>query len=302
MEVINIDLSFMAKEPSVIALGNFDGLHKGHLTLLQKAIQRSRELNIKSSVLLFTEHTDNLISFQKKEIIITNRIKMKLLEEIGIDLCYVIDFTPEFMNIEPLNFLIDFLKNKLQTVGIVVGYDYTYGYRAKGDSLFLLKNKESFDTVDIIDPVTYNGIPISSTMIREFIRNGEIETANRLLTRPYRMTGYIVHGKKLGTKMGYPTANVQLDDHYVIPKFGVYDTNITVKGQTYRAATNVGVNPTVDFDGIKIESHILDFNEDIYRESIILEFLSFLRPETVFDSVSALFQQIERDIQQIRQR
>ncbi|MDU3009727.1 MAG: bifunctional riboflavin kinase/FAD synthetase [Peptoniphilus harei] len=302
MEIIEINLNYKAQEESVIALGNFDGVHRGHIELITKAIKNAKKLNIKSSLLLFNEHTDNLVKVGKKDIITTNKTKFEILETLGVDMIYLINFTREFMSYSPIKFLDKFLTKNLKIKGVVVGYDYTYGYKKSGDVNFLKKNKNLFESVEIIEQISYKGEKISSSLIRKLIENGKIKEANFLLSRPYKLIGEIIHAKGLGKKMGYPTANLRLIDNFVIPKFGVYDTDIIIKGKKYKASTNIGTNPTVEHDGIKIEAHILDFNEDIYGEMVELELLDFVRPELKFNSVEELFEQIAKDVLVTRNR
>ena len=231
MKIIEIDLNYKAKEESVIALGNFDGVHKGHIKLIQKAIENAKKLNIKSSLLLFNEHTDNLIKVGKKDIITTNKTKFEILDSLGVDIIYLINFTKEFMSYSPIKFLDEFLAKNLKIKGVVVGYDYTYGYKKSGDVNFLNENKSLFETIEVIEQISYDGEKISSSLIRKLIEAGKIKEANFLLSRPYKLIGKINHAKGLGKKMGYPTANLELMDNFVIPKFGVYDTDIIVKGK-----------------------------------------------------------------------
>ena len=296
MKIIEIDLNYKTEEESVIALGNFDGVHKGHIKLIQKAIENAKKLNIKSSLLLFNEHTDNLIKVGKKDIITTNKTKFEILDSLGVDIIYLINFTKEFMSYSPIKFLDEFLAKNLKIKGVVVGYDYTYGYKKSGDVKFLNENKSLFETIEVIEQISYDGEKISSSLIRKLIEAGKIKEANFLLSRPYKLIGKIIHAKGLGKKMGYPTANLELMDNFVIPKFGVYDTDIIVNGKKYKASTNIGTNPTVEHDGIKIEAHILDFNEDIYGEIVELELLDFVRPELKFNSIDELFKQIAKDV------
>lgn len=302
MKIIEIDLNFVANEESVIALGNFDGVHRGHIELIKKAVEDAKKLKIKSSLLLFNEHTDNLVKVGKKEIITTNKTKFEILEELGVDIIYLINFTKEFMAYSPIMFLENFLANNLKIKGVVVGYDYTYGFKKSGDVEFLNKNKNLFKSVHVIEQISYKGEKISSSRIRSLIEEGRVKEAHNLLSRPYKLIGKIIHAKGLGKKMGYPTANLELVDNFVIPKFGVYDTDIIIDGKRFKASTNIGTNPTVEHDGIKIEAHILDFDRDIYGEIVELELLEFVRPELKFDSVDELFEQIARDVLVTRNR
>lgn len=302
MKIIEIDLNYIADEDSVIALGNFDGVHKGHMELINRAVKNAKKLNIKSSLLLFNEHTDNLVKVGKKDIITTNQTKFEILEKLGVDIIYLINFTREFMSYTPMMFLKDFLVDNLKIRGVVVGYDYTYGYKKSGDVDFLNKNKDLFQSIDVVEQITFNGEKISSSLIRNLIEEGRVKEASKLLSRPYKLIGEVIHAKGLGKKMGYPTANLRLIDNFVIPKYGVYDTDIIFNGERFRASTNIGTNPTVEHDGVKIEAHILDFDKDIYGEIVELELLDFVRPELKFDSIEELFQQIAKDVLVTRNR
>lgn len=302
MEIINIDLNYIAKEESVIALGNFDGVHKGHVELINRAINNAKKLNIKSSILIFKEHTDNIINPKKKNLITTNETKFEIFRKLGVDIVYIINFTRKFMNYSPDRFIKEFLIDSLKIKAVVVGYDYTYGYMKKGDIKHLLKYKDKFQIIDIVDEIKEGGHKISSTWIRKLILSGQIKEANILLTRPYKLIGKVIHAKGLGQKMGYPTANLDLIDNFVIPKFGVYDSNIIIGEKSYKAATNIGTNPTVENDGIKVESHILNFNEDIYDKVVELELIDFIRPELTFETINELFEQIKKDTNIILKR
>jgi len=296
MKIIKIDLDYKATESSIIALGNFDGVHKGHIELIKKAVDTAKKLNKKSSLLIFEEHTDNLIKVGKKNIITTNKTKFEILENLGVDIIYLIKFTKEFMAYTPYEFLKNFLVDNLKITGVVVGYDYTFGYKKSGDSKFLLENKNLFKMVHVVDRIDCHGEKVSSSLIRNLIEEGKIEEANFLLGRPYKIIGEIIHAKGLGKKMGYPTANLKLIDNFVIPKYGVYDSDIIVNNKRYKASTNIGTNPTVEHDGVKIEAHILDFDEDIYGKIVELELLKFIRPELKFNSIDELFDQIAKDV------
>lgn len=302
MLVIDINLNYIAKENSIIALGNFDGVHKGHRKLLERTVKRAKEKKLYSAVLGFKEHSSNTYSENKKKIITSNATKFKIFSDLGIDIVYLIDFNKEFMALSPWDFLNGFLKDKLKVKGLVVGYDYTFGYKKAGDISYLRKNSSIFNWLDIIEEQKWKGEAISSSLIRKLIAEGEIKEANALLESNYTMIGEIVHNKGLGSKMGYPTANLSLTDNYIIPRFGVYDTDIILDGKKYKAATSVGTNPTVEDDGIKIEAHILDFNKDIYGKTVELIFLNFIRPELIFKNVNELFHQIEQDVLKVRQR
>lgn len=296
MEIVKINSDSTFNTETFIGLGNFDGVHKGHRFLINNLVKNAKLNNKKSSVLIFKEHTRNTIN-QKNQLLLTSvKDRYEILENLGIDYIFEMDFNKNIMKMEPENFLQEFLIKNLKVRGIVVGFDYRFGYKAKGDTELLKEiTKANKVFLSIIEPVYYDGEIISSTLIRNYISAGEITKANILLEDRFTVGGTVVHGKKLGSKMGYPTANIELDSNYVTPAFGVYDTNIIVRGKTYKAATSVGTNPTLNEEGIKIEAHILDFNEIIYGDFVKLEFIEYIRPELVFDSIEELFEQIKMD-------
>ena len=303
MKVIEINKDYKADEYSAIALGNFDGVHLAHRKLLKTLVECSKKINVKSSVLIFKEHTKNIINQKKQYLLTSNEEKYRIFEDIGIDIVYEINFDKDMMQMTPEFFIEDFLMKNLKVKGIVVGFDYTFGYKASGDIDLLKKLAEKNNLeLNIIDPVLTDDIALSSTYIRELIKTGEIEKANELLCHCYTIDGVVIHGKKLGNKMGFPTANIDPDVKYVIPKYGVYDSDIIMDGKIYKAATNIGKNPTVENEGLRVEASILDFSGDIYGKRVSLRLRRFLRPEKKFDNIKELFDQIAKDVDNVRQR
>lgn len=305
MKILKIDMNFKAEENSIIALGNFDGVHTGHQKLIKQAIKRAKEKNIKASILIFRENTEKTINGENsnKKLLTSNPYKYEILQSLGIDLIYEIEFDEAFMKLDPLVFLNDFLYKNLKVMGIVVGYDYRFGYKAKGD----LESLKSFAhekniSLDIIEAYKKNGKIVSSTLIRSLVENGSVEEAGDLLGRPFAIIGKVSHGKNLGKKMGFPTANIIPKKQYILPKYGVYDTDVIIDNKRYKAATSVGNNPTFKNEGVKIEANILDFNQDIYGKVIRVDFIKRLRDMLIFDNVEELFEQIKKDVDIIRNR
>lgn len=305
MKILKIDMNFKAEENSIIALGNFDGVHTGHQKLIKQAIKRAKEKNIKASILIFRENTEKTINGENsnKKLLTSNPYKYEILQSLGIDLIYEIEFDEAFMKLDPLVFLNDFLYKNLKVMGIVVGYDYRFGYKAKGD----LESLKSFAhekniSLDIIEAYKKNGKIVSSTLIRSLVENGSVEKAGDLLGRPFAIIGKVSHGKNLGKKMGFPTANIIPKKQYILPKYGVYDTDVIIDNKRYKAATSVGNNPTFKNEGVKIEANILDFNQDIYGKVIRVDFIKRLRDMLIFDNVEELFEQIKKDVDIIRNR
>lgn len=305
MKILKIDMNFEAEENSIIALGNFDGVHTGHQKLIKQAIKMAKEKNIKASILIFRENTEKTINGENsnKKLLTSNPYKYEILQSLGIDIIYEIEFDEAFMKLDPLVFLNDFLYKNLKVMGIVVGYDYRFGYKAKGD----LESLKSFAhekniSLDIIEAYKKNGKIVSSTLIRSLVENGSVEEAGDLLGRPFAIIGKVSHGKNLGKKMGFPTANIIPKKQYILPKYGVYDTDVIIDNKRYKAATSVGNNPTFKNEGVKIEANILDFNQDIYGKVIRVDFIKRLRDMLIFDNVEELFEQIKKDVDIIRNR
>lgn len=298
MKIIDLDKGEFPKEDLAIALGNFDGIHKGHLTLLNEVIYNQNKLV--PSVLIFKEHTQKLL--KKKEITYLTSLsdKLKILEDLGIELVILCTFDEDIAHMKADKFLTDFLYDKLRVRQIVVGRDYRFGSKASGN----IKTIEDVlgDRVCLIvkEDVLYEGKEISSTWIRKEVEKSNFSLVRKLMTRDFKIEGRVVHGYQRGSKMGFPTANIEISFPYVRPKNGVYFTRVKISNRWYFAATSLGANPTFEYDGIKLESYVLDFNQDIYDKNIQIEFIEFLRDEIKFNSKDDLIKQISQDEKKCR--
>lgn len=303
MKVISITKEYSADFDSVIALGNFDGVHVGHRELIVNCVKMARDMGVKSSVLIFKNHTNTVLEHKNDDLITLNDDKDEILKSIGIDIIYEIEFTKDFMSMSPEDFVIKFLNENLRIKGIVVGFDYRFGYKAMGNAELLksLSTTENFK-LKVIEPVHVGDKLVSSTLIRNEIKDGNVKEAMEMLGHPFTIKGVVVRGKNLATKMNYPTANLKFSSSYVVPKFGVYDTNVIINGKSYKGATSVGTNPTTHDEELKIETFIIDFHEDIYGKKIAVEFIDFIRPEMIFNSVEELFTQIGKDVERVKNR
>lgn len=308
MKIIDCDSGNIEKlnMPVSIALGNFDGLHLGHQELINRAVMKENE-GFYSGVLLFKNHTTELFNNSDEECFLTElEDKIELLKEAGISVIFLQTFDREFASIEKSDFIKNVLVEKLQVGHIVVGRDYKFGKKAMGnvDDLINVKDFLGF-SIDICDDVEYLKRRISSTRIREEIRLGNLKNATAMLGRYYHITGEITHGASRGRKLGYPTANLECDFPYVIPKRGVYITRMKFDSSneyTY-GMTNIGTNPTFEISNIdKIETHLFDFSENIYGKKAKLEFIEFIRDDYKFDSKEALSEQIHIDEENIRRK
>lgn len=296
MRIIDETFKETFKEDTYIALGSFDGLHKGHMTLINKVVDEALTDGVKSLVYTFKNHP---LTVAKPEavpkLLMDNKQKIHLLKAKGVDISVFVSFRKDYMKIEAEDF-IRLLMEEYNAKGFVVGFNYKFGYMNKGDvdTLRTLSKKYGFK-LHVLDPALSSDDIISSTRIRNLILSGEMKEANDMLFEPFMLRGTIVGGKKLGRKLGYPTANMTYDHKFIIPKTGIYYTNITVKGQQHKSITSVGTNPTVNGDQLTIETYILDFDETIYGEEVELYFIDYMRGEIRFESLEGLVRQLERD-------
>lgn len=301
MEIINISNHNNIKFNTGVALGNFDGIHLGHQKLINTMINRSKKLGYKSSLLLFDKHTKVTTDNNQPKIITTNEQKFKIAEQLGIDIVYMMKFDKSTMLLSAEEFVKDIIIDKMNSKLIVVGFDYKFGHKALGNSKTMLKLGEKYDIeVKVIEAIQSNEVIIGSTEIRELILEGNIIKANKFLGRSYSIMGKVIPGKNRGNTLGFPTANIDVDPNLVIPKNGVYKTKTILNGKAYLSATNIGYNPTFEEDILKIETHILDFNERIYGQNIEIEFIEFLRDDIKFKNKDDLISQMNVDIAKIK--
>lgn len=303
MEIIDLSNYNETRFNTAIALGNFDGIHIGHQQLIKTMISKSKELGIKSSLLLFKGHTKTTIEKNKPSMITNNQQKFKIAEDLGIDIIYLLDFDDKIMRLSGEEFIRDIIIEKMNGKLLVVGFDYRFGHKASGDSEYLkvLGRRYNIDVV-VLEPIYKDNQVISSSIVRELIANGNMLDATNILGRPYSIIGKVIPGKNRGNKLGFPTANIEPIDNYVIPKNGVYITNTIIDSKRYMSATDIGYNPTFDEDILKIETYILNFEGNIYGKSLEIEFVDFLREDIKFESKEALIEQMKKDIKIIKLR
>ena len=289
----------MRNNKRVFALGFFDGVHLGHQALLRECRALAQKLNCGTAAITFDRHPQSLFSATPPALISTAGSRRLLLRSYGIGYIHEYPVIREVMSMHWRDFLQELLD--LGAVGFVCGDDFRFGSRGEGNADKLRDLCAELDLPCIIVPdQTVDGIRISSTHIRSLIEGGKMETAVKFLGHPHVISGTVVHGKSLGRTLGIPTANLVLESGLVVPKFGVYACRCIVDGKSYPAVTNVGTRPTVNGVGVTVEPWILDFEGDLYDREITLEFNRFLRPETKFDSLSALQTQIRKDAEETR--
>lgn len=281
-----------------IALGNFDGFHNGHRELVRRTVQEEHENGHRSSVLLFKNHTSEILPQDKDGYLSALPDKLRRLEELGISCVYLLNFDRTVRDMTPEHFLKSLLIETLGAKHIVVGEDYTFGKKALGTVQYLQEQCEKLDyRLSVIPDVTYQGQRISSTRIRRCISSGGIEIANCMLGYPYVLRGTVVSGAERGKKLGFPTANLSLSFPYCLPIDGVYLTRVLLAdGKKYFGLTNVGTNPTFTEKGpVKVETYLLDFNDNLYGQEIRLQFLRFERRDITFPNKEALIAQMQND-------
>ena len=272
----------MDQKKNVIALGFFDGVHRGHQALLKCAVERGQELNMTPAVFTFDRSPKEFVSGIPVPLISSSEERREVVRRMfPIEEVFIVPFDREMMTMDWVDFVL-VLAQKYNAGHLVAGHDFRFG--------------------DIIPAVMVDGIPVSSTHIRSLLQKGEMVEAARFLGYPYTMTGKVRHGKGLGRKIGAPTLNLIPSDHQLIPAYGVYATRVSVDGYEYGAVTNVGVRPTVDQDGgVTVESHLIDVNAQLYGSKCRVEFLKRLRGETKFESLDALQAQIANDIAEAKE-
>lgn len=280
---------------TAVALGNFDGLHIAHMKIINSAVDYAKKNKLKSGVLLFDHHSTEITKLRNVSLIMPNKYKIELLEKSGVDFVYLVKFDKSFMENSPEEFVC-FLRKKLAMACVSVGYDYRFGFCATGNTqkLYKLANKYGF-AVLVTDKVTLNGNLVGSTYIRQLINSGEIEKATEYLGRYFFVDGVVIHGRQNGRKMGFPTANISYNPKIVLPPDGVYAGITTVDERKYKSVINIGNNPTFNAEEKTIETHILDFDKDIYEKDIKVEFVKKLRGEIKFKSADELKIQIRKD-------
>ncbi len=299
LRMIIIEDKSSLDESTVVALGNFDGVHIGHKKLLDEAKKRADETGKKLAVITFDDKLTNKKNRGSHGKIMSFSQKCEVLKNLGADILYVLEFNDELKNMSREEFTEEILIDKMKASDIFAGFNFRFGRNAEGDVSYLQNRGFPFE-VHMIDPVEYGGQVVSSTLIRGYIREGRIKELNRLLAVPFSIRGEVVRGKGRGKLMGFATANLKCDDKYLPPRFGVYETRTVYKGKEHKSLTNVGENPTFgDIDSFSIETHLLNFDEDIYGENIEVEFVRFMRDEVKFTSVDNLIEQVNKDIDSI---
>ncbi|MEO7910188.1 MAG: bifunctional riboflavin kinase/FAD synthetase [Roseiflexaceae bacterium] len=298
MELVHGLLHSINEHPTILTIGAFDGVHRGHQHLIESAVRRARELGCQSAVLTFDPHPDLVIHPERDRLYLNSlEERAELIAKLGADLLIVMPFTRETMGLSAH----DFMSRACDSVALRelwVGWDFALGRKREGDLARLRQIGQQLDYT--VQPVAAfalaDGTPISSTRIRSALAAGDLEAAAMLLGRPFAVQGTVTLGDQRGRTIGFPTANVDVDELHVLPADGVYVCDAEVDGQRYGAVTNIGMRPTFDGTRRKVEAYLLDFVDDIYGETLRLTPRQRLRGEKKFDGIAALVAQITTDV------
>ena len=293
----SLDISERFVNP-VLTIGNYDGVHVGHRMIIDQVKHEAQLIGGTSMLMTFNPHPlavvkpDALIG-----LISPIGLKKKLIEEAGIDVLIIVPFTEEFRRIEPEDYVKDILVGKLGIKGLIVGYDFRFGRQGKGDVGLLKKLAADYGFFfHVVEAITRDGEKIGSNRIRKMVKSGETEKAMASLGRPYLMEGQVVKGFGRGREIGFPTINIETAFE-LIPKEGVYSTEIETKSGRFHSVTNVGYNPTFDGKDLSIETYILDFSGDLYGQEVTLRFHKRIRDEMKFGTVDELKARIAKDVE-----
>ncbi len=287
---------------SAVTVGTFDGVHIGHQQIFDELNKIKKEKGCRTVVVTFDPHPQIVLKNKETKIklLSSTEEKLKLFEKAGIDVARIIEFTKDFSSTPAKDFFENYIIRKTGITDLVIGYDHHFGKNREGsiETIFELSDKYGFK-VHKVDEYTLDAEVVSSTLIRNFLLSGEISKANLLLGKYYSLTGKVIGGFKRGRELGYPTANIEVENEYkLIPGNGIYAVRCRVRNEIYFGMMSIGFNPTFkDVNKKSVEVNIFDFDQEIYGEEITVEFINFIRNEEKFGSVEELIQKINTDKQ-----
>lgn len=296
------------RTPTAIALGNFDGIHQGHRTVLQPIIDAcgsEKYSPVCPSVVSFSPHPREFFSGGKLQLLTPIPQKAEILSNLGIEQLVLLSFNRDLASLSPQQFVEQIIVEQLQARLISVGTDFRFGYQRKGTGEDLQNIGADFGIKVHLNSLHkcqnhhQEAVRVSSSLIRQALSEGDITTANEMLGRPYSLMGKVVTGQQLGRTIGFPTANLQLPTEKFLPRYGVYAVDVLLEQTTIKGVMNIGRRPTVAGETTTIEVHLLNWSGDLYGQTLKVHLLKFLRPEQKFSSVEALKQQITKDCQSV---
>lgn len=290
---------FNIKRNSVVTIGNFDGLHLGHMQLIERTVEIAKEENLISIIFSYEVHPQNVLYKKLVHLIMPHEEKERILFEKGINTVLFVPFDEQLQNQSARQFCDEVLIGKLKAKYLVMGEDARFGKEMLSAQEIKQYLEAKGVKVDLIPLLKIDNERISSTGIRDLVEQGNLAKASQYLGRPFSIIGKVVHGKKIGKSIGFPTANIELEKDQVLPECGVYETVVYYKEKVYKGATSVGKNPTFGQNPVTVETYILDFDENIYGRTIKLEFVRKLRGEIAFSSKEELVEQMKDDVRRI---
>ena len=299
MEIIYLDnKQINLKTPLVCTIGAFDGIHEAHQLLIKDCIDKAHEMEAKSAVITFDPHPDYVLGKRPNEGLITPlKEKCAILEALGEDYTLIVHFTKDIAALLPEQFRKTILGH-LNISHIFVGSDFRYGYKGQGDAASL----NDIAPTTVVSLLTYHQNKMGSDLVRQGLKEGDLKTVREILNRAYTISGTVIEGRHIGHSLGYPTANICLKDEYLNIRKGVYAVWVYFDQHKYLGVANVGHNPTLNYkDILTLEVHILDFDQDIYGQTITVEFVEFIRGEKKFNSKNELIDEINKNAQEARQ-
>jgi len=304
MRIIKNNITKIPKSDFNIAtIGSFDGIHIGHKKILQTLTKIAKKNNGKSILITFWPHPRYVLKKNNDFKLLTSlEEKIKLFEKNKIDILYIVDFSLKFSKVSANKFIENILLEKLKINCLLIGYNNNFGRNREGNIRYLEENKKKFD-IDIISipKQSVDKISISSTKIREYLNNGKISSANRLLGRKYSINGKVVRGNGIGRKINFPTANIEIDEpKKLLPKSGVYAVEVILNKKIYLGMLNIGYNPTIKNEKKSIEVNIFEFSEDIYNNKISINFIRRIRNEKKFKNLNELKKQLIKDKKKVK--
>lgn len=297
MKIMNDTLDFSIPEESAVTLGKFDGIHKGHQKLMKKILAK-KEQGLKSVVFTFGQ-MPGTVFYGKGRTILTREERKQHLEAMGIDYMVECPFVPEIIQMEPEDFVKKILVEQLNVKYIAVGPDFRFGHNRRGGCSLLKEMAAQFGfEVEVVEKECLEDKVISSTYVRHMLETGEMEMVQKLLGYPYYVSGTVIRGHAIGRTIGIPTINLLPDDEKILPPNGVYLTKTIIGEEEHFGITNIGVKPTISGEEAKgIETHLFDFEGDLYDRELTVAFYAFERKERRFPSLEELKEQLKKDIQ-----
>ncbi|HEX7065335.1 MAG TPA: bifunctional riboflavin kinase/FAD synthetase [Bacillales bacterium] len=289
--------------PVVMALGFFDGIHSGHQKVIRTAKEIADDKGIQSAVMTFYPHPAVVLGKRENpEYLTPIEHKQRLIESLGIDRLYIVEFNKAFSSLSPQQFVDEYMVG-LSVQHAVTGFDFTYGHKGKGTTETLADHAKDRFGITIVGKVEENGEKVSSTKIRELLRSGKVSEVPRYLGQPYVIYGTVVSGEKRGRTIGFPTANIEPDGSYLIPSTGVYAVKMYLDGKWRDGVASIGFKPTFHEnygDQPAVEIYLFDFKEDIYGKAVAVKWFEKIRDEEKFSSVDALVERMKKDVEEAK--